>query len=142
MYWSRDVFNKWVEKEDNPYYPPNKRSHVDSGFGVDGGPRYVYNPEYAAIVDDSMLVEVDDGTRTFSIEEEKAWYFRDVHWDIVGPVSLKIVECGKYLVNQMEYLHVKRRYPHWIMQRRWPTPYHRKCSVINGIRMCYVLKIG
>ena len=62
MYWSRDVFNKWVEKDDNPYYPPHKLSRVDSGFGVDGGPRYVYDPEYAAIVDDSMLIEVDNGT--------------------------------------------------------------------------------
>ena len=69
----------------------------------------MYDPEYAAIVDDSMLVEVHNGTRTFSIDEQKAWYFRDVHWDIIGPVSLKIVECGKWVVNQMEYSHAKRR---------------------------------
>ena len=71
----------------------------------------MYDPEYAAIVDAAMHVEVDDGMRSFSIEEEKAWYFRDVHWDITGPVSLKIVECGKYFVNQMRYSHAKRKYP-------------------------------
>ena len=70
----------------------------------------MYDPKYAAIVDNAMLVEVDDDTRLYSIEEEKAWYFRDVHWNIIGPVSLKIVECGIYLVNQMRYSHAKRRY--------------------------------
>ena len=68
----------------------------------------MYDPKFAAIVDDLMLVEVDDGMRTFSIGEEEALYFRDVHLDIVGPVSLKIVECGKCVVNQMEYFHAER----------------------------------
>ena len=70
MYWSREAVTKLVEKYDNPYYPPHKHSSVDSGFGVDGGPRYVYDPKYTAIVDNLMLIEVDDATRTFSFEEE------------------------------------------------------------------------
>ena len=112
MHWSRDVFGKWKEKEDNPFSPPSKRRRVDSGFEeAPGGARYVYDPEYAAIVDDSMLVEVDNGTRTTPIDEQKAWYFRDVHWDITGPVSLKIVGCGKFYVNQMRYSHASQKYP-------------------------------
>ena len=84
----------------------------------------MYDPEYAAIVDDLMLVEVGNGTRTFSIGEEKAWYFSEVHLDIVGPVSLKIVECGKYLVNQMEYLHAERRFYYLdnVAQLAYPMP--------------------
>ena len=108
MYWERKAVMEWVEQYDNPYYPPHKRRRVDSGFGVDDEPRYDYDPEFASVVDDSMLVEVDHGTETIPMEEKKAWYFRDVHWDMIEPVSLNIVECGKWVVNQMEYSHAER----------------------------------
>ena len=67
MYWVRNVFGLWREKHDNPFYPPSKRRRVDSGFEGGGGSRYVYDPEYAAIVDAAMHVEDDDGTRFLSI---------------------------------------------------------------------------
>ena len=123
MYWSRDTFGKWKEKADNPFFPPSKRRRVDSGFVMDCGARYVYDPEYAAVVDDSMLVEVDNGTRTIPIDEYKAWYFSLIHFDIVGPVSLKIVECGKYL-HRMRYSHAKRKYPPLsnALQTAYPMP--------------------
>ena len=69
----------------------------------------MYNPKYAAILEAAMHVEVDDGTRSRSIGDQKAWYFLNVHWDIIGAVSLKVVECGKYF--GLRYLHAKRIYP-------------------------------
>ena len=56
----------------------------------------MYDPEYTAIVYTAMHVEIDDGTRLLFIGEEQASYFWNVHWDIIGVVSLKVVECGKY----------------------------------------------
>ena len=63
MYWSRNIFGKWREKEENPFFPPSKRRWIDSRFEEGGGAWDVYDPEYAAIVDAAMHVEEDDGTR-------------------------------------------------------------------------------
>ena len=54
-------------KEENPFFLPGRRRRIDSGFEEGGGARYVYDPEYAAIVDAVMHVEDDDGTRLLSI---------------------------------------------------------------------------
>ena len=96
MYWAHNIFGTWREKEENPFFPPGKRRRIDSGFEEGGGAWYVYDPEYAAIVDAAMHVEDDDGTRFQSIGEQKATYFQDVHRDIIGPVPLTVVESGKY----------------------------------------------
>ena len=77
MYWSSEAVMTWVEQYDNSYYPPHKRRRVDSGFGLDYEPQNSYDPEFASVVDDSMLVEVDHGAETISMEEKKTWYFRD-----------------------------------------------------------------
>ena len=109
MYWARNIFGNWREKHDNPFYPPSKRRRVDSGFEDGGESRYVYDPEYAAIVDAAMHVEDDDGTRFLSIWEQKANKFYDIHEAIIGSVSLKVVESGKYF--GLKYSHAKRVYP-------------------------------
>ena len=70
MYWSREAVMTWVKQYDNPYYPPNKRRRVDSGFGLDYEPRYDYDPEFASVVNDSILVEVDHGTEAICMEEK------------------------------------------------------------------------
>ena len=109
MYWARNIFGKWREKHDNPFYPPSKRRRVDSSFEDGGGSWYVYDPEYAAIVDAAMHVEDDNGTRFLSIWEQKANYFQDIREAIIGPVSLTVVESGKYF--GLRYSHAKRVYP-------------------------------
>ena len=108
MYWARNIFGSWLEKHEDPFFLPSKRRRIDSGFDK-GGARYVYDPKYAAIVDAAMHVEVDNGTRSRSIGEQKAWYFQNVHWDIMGAVSLKVVEYGKYF--GLKYSHARRVYP-------------------------------
>ena len=49
----------WVKQYGSPYYPLHKRRRVNSWFELDYEPRYDYDPEFAAVVDDFMLVEVD-----------------------------------------------------------------------------------
>ena len=108
-YWVRNVFGLWREKHDDYFYPLSKRRRVDSGFKSGGGSRYVCDPEYAAVVDAAMHVEDDDGTRFLSIWEQKANYFRDIHEAIAGPVSLTVVESGRY--SGLKYSHAERVYP-------------------------------
>ena len=109
MYWARNIFGNWLEKYEDSFFPPSKRRRIDSGFEEGGGAWYVYDPEYPAIVDAAMHVEVDNGARSRSIWKQKAWYFQDIHWDIMGAVSLKVVECGKYF--GLKYSHARRVYP-------------------------------
>ena len=56
-----------------------------------------------------MHVEDDDGTRSQVIWEQKASHFQNVHLDVIGAVSLKVVECGKYF--GLKYLHAKQVCP-------------------------------
>ena len=63
-----------VKQYDNFYNPPDKRRRVDSGFGLNYEPRCDYDPEFASVVDDSILVEVDHGTETIPMEDKKIWY--------------------------------------------------------------------
>ena len=69
MYWSREAYITWREQHANPFYPPHKRRCVDYGIGPDYEPRYDYDPEFAAVVDDSMVVEVEHDTEMICMQE-------------------------------------------------------------------------
>ena len=112
MYWEHKALMKWVELAPNPFYPPRKRRRVDYAYGPDDAP-LDYDAEFAVVVDASVGVEREQDPKTMELQEvqvslKKWWVKREIHYDIMGTVYLNVVECGKYLVDKMEYSHAKR----------------------------------
>ena len=77
MYWSREAYMTWRVQHANPFYPLHKRRHVDYDpfewvnqvIGLDYESRYNHDPEFAAVVDNSMVFEVEYDTETIHMQE-------------------------------------------------------------------------